>query len=383
MFSINKLSIKYKLMLATAAASVAGLLLGAFVVAGYMHMVNRFAEPQYHLNSYLLLMLGAALLVLIVIFLLSHALQKIIAKPLLALAETVEKIGAEKDYSLRAEKLSNDEIGQLVTAFNRMINTIEAQNVEILGNNDNLEKIIAYRTAELRELNRELEAFSYSVAHDLRQPLRAIDGFSLAILEDCGGLLDDAGKSYLARVRAASQRMGVLIDSMLNLSRVMLHEMAIADVDISSIVRDIASQFLEHSPQRDVRFDIQPGLMVRGDERMLRIALENLIGNAWKFTGRTPEARVSFGVQLDAAGESIYYVKDNGAGFDMRYAERLFHAFHRLHSVQEFEGTGIGLATVYRVINRHRGKVWATAHVNSGATLFFTLGQNEQREVKE
>jgi light-regulated signal transduction histidine kinase (bacteriophytochrome) len=225
---------------------------------------------------------------------------------------------------------------------------------------------------QLEATNKELEAFSYSVSHDLRAPLRSIDGFSQALLEDYADKVDRHGKDYLQRVRAASQRMAQLIDDMLNLSRLSKGEMRLQTVNLTAIARSIAAELQKNQPERQVEFVIQEGLLAGGDERLLRAALENLLGNAWKFTSKRPRATIEFGVaQKD--GQQAYYVRDDGAGFDMAYADKLFGAFQRLHGGTEFPGTGIGLTTVQRIIHRHGGRVWAEGQVEQGATFYFTL----------
>ena len=220
--------------------------------------------------------------------------------------------------------------------------------------------------------NRELEAFSYSVAHDLRAPLRSIDGFSQALLEDCAEALDDAGKQHLRYVREAAQDMAALIDGLLSLSRVARSELQRETVDLSVLVRQALAQLQRAAPDRSVETIVADGLAVDGDPRLLRALLENLLGNAWKFTRDRPIARIEFGAS-GSGGERAYFVRDNGAGFDMAYAGKLFGPFQRLHSAAEFEGTGIGLATVQRIINRHGGQVWAEAAPGRGAAFYFTL----------
>lgn len=235
-----------------------------------------------------------------------------------------------------------------------------------------LNEDLTHRTAELEAVNKELEAFSYSVSHDLRTPLRTIDGFSLALLEDYAGKLDTDGKDALQRVRTATQRMGELIDDLLSLSRVTRSEMRHETVDLSALAKAIVTELQKREPDRQVEFVIAPGLAADGDARLLRVVLDNLLGNAWKFTGKQPHARIEFGV-TEHDSKPNYFVSDNGAGFDMAYADKLFGAFQRLHSTSEFSGTGIGLATVQRIIRRHGGSVWAEGAVGKGATFYFTL----------
>jgi PAS domain S-box-containing protein len=243
---------------------------------------------------------------------------------------------------------------------------------EILKLNYELEQRVNERTAQLKEAYKELEAFSYSVSHDLRAPLRGIDGFSQVLLEEYHDKLDVQGQNYLHRVRLAAQRMAQLIDDMLNLSRVSRFEMNIGQVNLSEIAQDIADNLLANEPDRTVKFVIPQGITAEGDERLLQIIMENLLGNAWKFTSKHPSAQIEFNVKQEK-DKTIYFIRDDGAGFNMEYALKLFGAFQRIHTTTEFPGTGIGLATVQRVIHRHGGKVWAEGEVEKGATFSFTI----------
>ncbi len=247
---------------------------------------------------------------------------------------------------------------------------------EIHSLNVHLEQRVRERTAQLEAANKELEAFSYSVSHDLRAPLRSIDGFSQALLEDYGEKLDDHGKDYLSRVRRSTQHMGVLIDDMINLSRVTRQAMNLTETNLSRLADGIAADLQKSDGRRRVTFAISPGLIARCDERLMGIVLNNLIGNAWKFTAREADGRIEFGKHTKD-GVPAFFVRDNGAGFDMNYVDKLFGAFQRLHPTAEFPGTGIGLATVQRIIRRHGGRVWAEGKVNGGATFSFTLGQDD------
>ena len=243
---------------------------------------------------------------------------------------------------------------------------------EIRVLNLELEGRVRERTAQLEAANRELEAFSYSVSHDLRAPLRGIDGWTLAFLEDYAHRLDDQGRTYLERVRTETQHMGQLIDDMLSLSRVGRAEMQREPVDLTALARAIIGRLRETGPERRVEFVIQEGLTAVGDPQLLEIALSNLLDNAWKFTGKRPGGLIEFG-RIHQEGQPVFFVRDNGAGFDPAYADKLFGAFQRLHKASEFPGTGIGLATVQRIVHRHGGRVWAEAAVDRGATFYFTL----------
>jgi PAS domain S-box-containing protein len=225
---------------------------------------------------------------------------------------------------------------------------------------------------QLEAVNKELEAFSYSVSHDLRAPLRGIDGFSLALLEDYGDKLDEQGHRHLTRIRAAAQRMAQLIDDMLQLSGVTRSEMRNESVDLSAMAKEILAELQKSEPRREVECDVQDNVVARGDPRLLRIVLVNLLGNAWKFTGKTDRAKIEFGV-VNRGGPAVFFIRDNGAGFDMAYSQKLFGAFQRLHAASDFPGTGVGLATVQRIIHRHGGQVSAEGAEGMGSTFSFTL----------
>ena len=242
---------------------------------------------------------------------------------------------------------------------------VDARSAEVQHLNETLEERVRVRTAELERVNRELEAFSYSVSHDLRAPLRTIDGFSLALQEDYAASIDDAGHDYIDRVRGGVQRMGQLIDALLQLSRITRSEIIREDFSMSELANSVANDLKEQNRDRDLSFTIEPGQNVNADPGLTRIALENLIGNAVKFTSKTPHATVAFGWDPE---QNAWYVRDNGAGFDMIYAGKLFGAFNRLHGDKDFKGSGIGLATVARVIHGHHGRIWADSAVNQGST---------------
>lgn len=320
------------------------------VVAGARAVAARLA----------LLMTGLAILGMLAAWALSRRLMQ----PLADLADAAEAI-ARGDYSRRIDTVAGDELGDLAAAFNVMAD-------QVREHHDRLEQQVEERTAELRAVNEELEAFSYSVSHDLRAPLRSIDGFCQALLEDAEDDLDDVGRSHLDRVRAASQRMARLIDDLLELSRVTRSEMRRQRVDLTALAREIVRDLTTDESDAG-EIIVEPELEGIGDRRLLRVALENLLGNAWKFTRREPVRRITVGAEGGDDGR-IFYVEDNGAGFDMTYADKLFTPFHRLHGESEFEGTGIGLATVQRIVHRHGGAVWAHAEVDRGATIRFTLG---------
>ncbi|HEY5208801.1 MAG TPA: response regulator [Stellaceae bacterium] len=264
----------------------------------------------------------------------------------------------EDDNRLYRERLSRKEL-----------ETAEARAAQRLA------ETRAAMTEQLELKNRELEAFSYSVSHDLRAPLRTVDGFARVLIEDHAGALDPTGRDYLRRMRAATQRMGDLIDDLLQLSQVSRAEIVRAPVDLSATARLVGAELARAHPERAVRLDIADGLTAQGDARLLRIVLENLLGNAWKYSRNAARPTISFGATGEHEELIAYFVRDNGAGFDMAFAHKLFTPFERLHSGEEFPGTGIGLATVQRIVARHGGRIWAESTVGAGATFFWTLGK--------
>ena len=270
--------------------------------------------------------------------------------------------GLEKAGEFLAESLSS---------FEMSLRGYREANARLAALNETLHAA----KADIEAANRELESFSYSVAHDLRAPLRCIDGFGQVLLEDYADKLDEEGKASIRYVREAAQQMAELIDGLLSLSRVVRNELRQDRVDLAEVARSVLEQLRRAAPDRVVETTLPDSLIVEGDARLLRQVLENLLGNAWKFTKRRTPAKIEFGAQIHD-GQLIYFVRDNGAGFDMAYASKLFGTFQRLHRNDEFEGTGIGLATVQRIINRHRGRVWAKAEIDRGATFYFTLGTN-------
>lgn len=339
-------------------------------------------------------------------------ISNFVSKPIKELAKIAENI-THGNTSIRAKRIGTNEIGILATSFNKMtdklVNSIrfhkdEIGEKEIIQRNlnknagdlqkanrnleDKIKKLNKSRQAlffiirdtnriskNLSAVNKELESFSYSVSHDLRSPLRALDGFSRALLEDYADKLDDDGKDYLIRICAATERMGSLIDDLLGLSRITRQKMQIVDIKLSRLLHPMIKELKESEPERQAEFIIDETMIANGDEHLLQIMLQNLMNNAWKFTAKKQDTKITIGI-TDTKGNKTFFIRDNGAGFDMKYADKLFGAFQRLHSQKEFEGVGVGLATVQRIINRHGGNVWAEGKVNEGATFFFTLGQN-------
>ena len=282
------------------------------------------------------------------------------SKPINRLTVASERI-SDGNYDHKVEIDRNDEIGALANSFNNMTSKLTHE-------------ISEHKKAEIRltGLNTELEAFCYSVSHDLRAPLRGIEGFSRALEEDHADKLNLEGRDYLKRICAASHRMENLITDLLDLSRITRSKMNYKEVDLSALVKNKALELQETDSERQVEFVIEEGRCAEGDTNLLKIAIDNLMNNAWKFTGKHSQARIEFGMSLQD-GKSVYFISDNGVGFDMAYADKLFGAFQRLHSLAEFEGTGIGLATVNRIIQRHGGSIWADGEIGRGAKFCFTL----------
>jgi PAS domain S-box-containing protein len=260
-------------------------------------------------------------------------------------------------------------------AIIRDISERKLKEEEISKLNASLEKRVEERTAELENANKELESFAYSVSHDLRAPLRGIDGWSQALVEDYKDKLGEKGVSILSRIRGETQRMGQLIDDLLKFSRETRGELKVEDVDLTKVVQNVTSRLQLANPNRQIKFLIQQDLKTRCDSHLIEMALSNLLENAVKFTSKTEQPLILFGEILQQ-GKKVFFVRDNGAGFDMAYADKLFKVFQRLHKPSEYPGTGIGLATVQRIINRHGGRIWVDAQVNLGATFYFTLKES-------
>lgn len=343
-------------------------------VVGYIFMESDLLTLVARIRSYFEIAAGVLVLSLLLALFVSRVARRAIAMPIMSMAKTAQVVSKGNDYSMRVEDSGAEgELALLTGTFNEMLEQIEVRDRNLKAAHDELERRVHERTAQLELANKELESFSYSVSHDLRAPLRSIDGFSLALEEDYVDKLDDVAKTHIRRVRGATQRMGVLIDDLLNLSRLSRLEMESEPVDLSKMARTIATDLARVDEQRKVEWVIRDDLDGYGDPRLLRVVLDNLLGNAWKYTSRHPSARIEFGVQENGFGK-VFFVKDDGAGFDPAYSAKLFGAFQRLHGNSEFPGTGVGLATVQRIIRRHGGSVWAESAVEKGATFYFTIG---------
>lgn len=279
------------------------------------------------------------------------------------LTRIIRGAAGASDYSVRASAAKGD-IGDLARATNALLEQMQQRDL-----------MLRRRTTELESVNRELEAFSYSVSHDLRSPLASVDGFTQALQESSEERLDESEKEYLKWIQDGIEQMKNLVAGLLQMSRITRSELNRAPVNLSAVADSIAQSLMQRDPARSVEFRIAPDLITEGDERLLHAVLENLMSNAYKFTGKTEKPVIQVGV-TDEAGHRAYFVKDNGAGFDTTQAAKMFTPFQRLHSSSEFEGTGIGLATVKRIVERHGGAIWADGRVGLGATFYFTLGES-------
>jgi signal transduction histidine kinase len=340
---------------------------------GVVYLRADLREIGDRLRRYALIAIAVLLISLIVALLVSSAFRKSVARPIIELANTARSVSRDQDFSLRAPPVpEKGELTVLVDSFNEMLREIQKRDTALQRAHDELEQRVSERTRELVSANQELEAFSYSVSHDLRGPLEAMDGFGYLLLRQYGAKLDDQGRELIQGIRSSGKRMAELIDDLLNLSRVTTSTIHREKVDLSVIARSIMDDLCRTAPARKVEFVITQKEEVYGDAHLLRIAMENLLRNSWKYTSHHDHARIEFG-RIQQNGEPAYFVKDDGSGFDQRSADRLFQPFQRLHSTAEFPGNGVGLATVKRIIHRHRGEVWAEGTPEKGATFYFTL----------
>lgn len=315
-------------------------------------------------NLQLIAAIITLLLGIVLAYLSFHFLSKWLTNPLKEIAADADKVGSG-DYDVQFKTNYAGDLNIVTRSFNETIKAIKLRDQELMEHNTKLESLVKQRT-------KDLESFSYSVSHDLRSPLRGIDGWSMALMEDYGDKLSPEALMYLTRVRSEAQRMGVLIDSLLSLSKIIQSELNIEKVNISEIAEIISKRLKEENPERTVNFKIQSNLQTKGDPRFIEIALTNLLNNSVKFTSKANDAQIEFGMK-EVDHKKVFYVKDNGAGFNMANAKNLFGPFQRLHKQTDFPGTGIGLATVERIIHIHSGKIWAESELNKGATFFFTL----------
>jgi signal transduction histidine kinase len=340
---------------------------------GTVYIAAELSETTRRARRYLAIAAIILLLCMVAGLLISSTARRLIAQPLVALAETARRVSRERDYSVRAEAhRDNDEIAILVDAFNEMLIQIQERDTALNRARESLEVRVQERTAALRTANRELEAFSYTVAHDLRGPLDTVQGM-VYILESMAGEDRVAERAeILKQLRQSTHGMALLIDDLLNLSRASTVALRREQVSLSSLAGEIADDLKRSEPARNVAFTIAQLPEVEADAGLMRVALDNLIRNAWKYTSQHAAAHIEFGATR-VRGETAYFVRDDGAGFDPKLNDQLFQPFHRLHSRGEFPGTGIGLATVQRILARHGGRIWAEGAIEMGATFWFTL----------
>jgi signal transduction histidine kinase len=340
---------------------------------GYVLIRGSLQELSRRTLQFIRIVIAILAISLLAALLVSSVFRNAVAKPIVALAETARIVSIDKNYSLRVTADgAGGELVVLINAFNEMLGQIQNRDQALRAAHDDLEKRVEERTTQLLAANKELEAFSYTVSHDLRGPIETISGVSFILSQDYSKNLDADGVELVGHLQSATQRMSELIDDLLKLSRVTRSEMEFTTVDLSSMAREIIDELQQASPDRKVNFVAMDRVLAKGDARLLRVVMQNLLGNAWKYTSGHPTARIEFGVKQQE-GKSVYFVRDDGAGFDSNYTNQLFQPFHRLHSTSEFPGSGIGLATVQRIIHRHGGQVWAEGQIEKGATFYFSL----------
>jgi signal transduction histidine kinase len=344
---------------------------------GSVYMLAETSGVARSIERFGLISAGMLLVCFAIALLATATIRHLVSDPLTDLARTAQIVTRERDYSVRAKiPPSSDELSFLVKSFNEMLGQIQIRDRALESSRAELEQRVEERTAELSATNKELEAFSYSVAHDLRGPLQHINNIGFLLQHSASQGLDAEGRMLVDRLLEGSKRMSVLIDDLLDLSRASSHPLHRRPIDLSQIVDTVVARLEAEKDGRNIRFEIARGAHVFADEGLMQVVLDNLIGNAWKYTSKQDAALIQFGY-IDENGETVYFVRDNGAGFNPRYADRLFRPFQRLHSQSEFNGTGVGLATAYRIITRHGGKIWARGDIDKGATFLFTLPYSE------
>jgi signal transduction histidine kinase len=343
---------------------------------GTVYIQSDVLEMRARLRRYLEIAGSAGLAAFLLALLSSSRLQRRISQPIVRLAQTARTVTVEKNYAVRAVADSRDELGLLVETFNDMLAQIEQRNADLQTAHDELEQRVMERTAQLETANKELEAFSYSVSHDLRAPLRAVDGFSRILLEEDASSLAPEAQRYLRLIRDNAQQMGQLIDDLLAFSRLSRQPLTRREVRPADLVQQVLSDLRPALEGRHVDLKVDALPACQADPALLKQVYVNLLANAIKFTSKREVGSIHVGCRHEN-GIAVYFVQDNGVGFDMRYADKLFGVFQRLHRAEEYEGTGVGLAIVQRVIHRHGGRIWAEAAVDQGATFFFTLAEEE------
>jgi signal transduction histidine kinase len=347
---------------------------------GTVYMRSDLSEQDDRLISYLGIGAVVLLLSLTTAFLLSPRFQRTIAQPLVGLAEVARVVSRERNYSMRAPaSASGDEIALLIEAFNEMLGQIQERDSALQAGREELERRVAQRTVELESVNKELEAFTYSVAHDLRAPLRHIQGFSVVLAEEFGPQLPSAATEFLNRIVAGTRRMGLLINDLLALAQVGRQELRLRRTSLNALVEEVLQDLREETGNSAIRWQIGDLPSADSDPGLMRQVFYNLLSNAVKYSRPRNPAVIETG-QMRINGEQVIFVRDNGVGFNMKYSDKLFGVFQRLHRKEDFEGTGVGLATVQRIVHKHGGRIWAEAEVDKGAAFFFTLGPRREEE---
>jgi signal transduction histidine kinase len=361
---------------------------------GTLYLESNLGDMRAQSALYGALVAGVLLLSLAVAIAISSRLQRHVSRPIAELAKTALAVSERSDYSVRATKVSNDELGQLTDAFNTMLARVEEQNrtlrdqgtslrreveeriraeAEVRALNTDLERRVTERTNALQVANKELESFSYSVSHDLRAPIRHVLGYVEMLEEEAVDQLSEDAKRYLETIRTSSLEMNQLVEDLLGFARMGRTEMQEGEIDLGEIIEDTIHRLESMTRDRNITWQVMPLPAVIGDGSLIRQVFTNLLSNAVKYSRMREHAQIAIGVSGEEHGRVVLFVRDNGAGFDMRYADKLFGVFQRLHRADQFEGTGIGLATVQRIIARHGGRIWADAAVDQGATFSFTL----------
>lgn len=342
---------------------------------GLVRIRSDLGEIRAELARYAGIVVVVLAMSLLAAFVFSGIFQKATARPITQLAETARTVSRDKTYSARAPvPEAKDEIADLIDAFNGMLDQIQARDTALQTARDELEVRVERRTAQLEAVNKELESFTYSVAHDLRAPLRHIQGFSDALIEECTQQLDDTGRKYLSRIVDSTRRMDQLISDLLGLAHVGRQELQLQPADLGAMVADIVRDMEQETLGRHIEWHIGALPLVECDPGLTKQIFYNLLSNAVKYTRPRDPAVIEIG-QIAQDGECVIFVRDNGVGFNMKYVHKLFGVFERLHRREDFEGTGVGLATVQRIVHKHGGRIWAEAALDQGATFFFTVAQ--------
>ena len=348
---------------------------------GTVHLAFSLDELYGDVARYTEIAVVVLVLSVLVAMLAARGIQRSISRPVASLAEAARAVSQEHNYGVRVPGTgANDELGLLVDTFNEMLTRIQVRESEVEAGNqryerltEELERRVQQRTAELESTNKELEAFTYSVSHDLRAPLRRIDGFAKLLVDEYSAELPDEARHYLGRVRDGARQMGMLVDDLLNLARLGRQDVKLQVAGLSSIVQRVTTSLQRDAEGRDIDWQIQPLPFVECDPALIEVVFTNLISNAMKYTRPRAQAVIQVG-SIEQDSLPVIYVRDNGVGFSMKYADKLFGVFQRLHRAEDFEGTGVGLATVQRILHKHAGTIWAEAELDKGACFYFTLG---------